>query len=274
MQHIISEINERLSYLKKLELQAEKSLKDNPLEGRIKINGSSKYPQVYLITNPNDRSGKYLGKKDSKMISCFCQRDYNRHVLKKARGLISTLEKFLKNLPPELCSASIENFLSEKNPVRRKYLTDPVLSDEEFVKEWLAVEYKGKSFSENYGELITDRGERVRSKSEMLIANKLAALGIPYRYEFPHKLRDRYGFKITVYPDFTLLNKETRKEIIFEHFGRMDDPEYVSHTLEKLSLYGRNGIFPGSRFIFTTETSNHSFDMRLFEKQLKAVGII
>lgn len=274
MKLIISDIKERLSYLKKLEVQAEKSLKENSLEGRIKINSSSKYPQVYLITKPNDTGGKYLGKKDSKIISRYCQRDYNRHVLKKVQKLINGCEKFLNNLPSELGSASLENFLSEKNPVRRKFLPDPVLSDDEFVKEWLSVKYKGKSFSENYGELITDRGERVRSKSEILIANKLAALGIPYRYEFPHKLRDRHGFKITVYPDFTLLNKETRKEIILEHFGRMDDPEYVSHTLEKLSLYGRNGIFPGNRFIFTTETSRHSFDMRLFEKQLKAAGVI
>ncbi|MCQ2574131.1 MAG: hypothetical protein MJ182_09565 [Treponema sp.] len=274
MKLIISDIKERLSYLKKLEVQAEKSLKENSLEGRIKINSSSKYPQVYLITKPNDTGGKYLGKKDSKIISRYCQRDYNRHVLKKVQKLINGCEKFLNNLPSELSSASLENFLSEKNPVRRKFLPDPVLSDDEFVKEWLSVKYKGKSFSENNGELTTDRGERVRSKSEILIANKLASLGIPYRYEFPHKLRDRHGFKITVYPDFTLLNKETRKEIILEHFGRMDDPEYVSHTLEKLSLYGRNGIFPGNRFLFTTETSRHSFDMRLFEKQLKAAGVI
>lgn len=274
MRLIISEIKERLSYLKKLEVQAEKSLKENPLEGRIKINSSSKYPQVYLITKSNDTGGKYLGKKDSKIISRYCQRDYNRHMLKKVRKLINGCEKFLNNLPSELGSASLENFLAEKNPVRRKYLTDSVLSDDEFVKEWLSVKYKGKAFSENYGELITDRGERVRSKSEMLIANKLTALGIPYRYEYPYKLRDRHGFKITVYPDFTLLNKETRKEIILEHFGRMDDPEYVSHTLEKLLLYGRNGIFPGSRFMFTIETSTRPFDVRLFEKQLKSAVFI
>ena len=274
MQHIISEINERLSYLKKLEVQTEKTFKENLLKGRIKINASSKYPQIYLITKSKDPNGKYLGKKDANMISRYCQRDYSKRVLKKIQDLINKLEKFLNGLPSELCSASLENFLAEKNLVRRKYLTDSVLSDEEFVKAWLFVKYKGKAFLETNSELVTDRGERVRSKSEMLIANKLATLGIPYRYEFPHKLRDRHGFKITVYPDFTLLNKETRKEIILEHFGRMDDPEYVSHTLEKLNLYGRNGIFPGSRFLFITETSRHPFDMRLFEKQLKGAGII
>ena len=260
MQHIISEINERLSYLKKLEVQTEKTFKENLLKGRIKINASSKYPQIYLITKSKDLNGKYLGKKDANMISRYCQRDYSKRVLKKIQDLINKLEKFLNALPSELCSASLENFLAEKNQVRRKYLTDSVLSDEEFVKAWLFVKYKGKAFLETNSELVTDRGERVRSKSEMLIANKLATLGIP--------------FKITVYPDFTLLNKETRKEIILEHFGRMDDPEYVSHTLEKLNLYGRNGIFPGSRFLFTTETSRHPFDMRLFEKQLKGAGII
>lgn len=274
MKTIISDLTQRITYLKQLERAAEKSLKETPLEGRIKINKSSKYPQVYLITKANSPNGKYLGKKDSKTISNYCQRDYNKHVFRKTHDLICKIEKFLNCLPEELSSGSLENFLSEKNPVRRKHLINPVLSDDEFIKKWLSVEYKGKSFPGGFTELITDRGERVRSKSEMLIANKLSSLGIPYRYEFPCKLRDRHGFKITVYPDFTLLNKQTRKEIFLEHFGRMDDPEYVSHSLEKLMLYGRNGFFPGNRFMFTTETSTRPFDVRLFEKQLKTAGII
>ncbi|MCQ2584912.1 MAG: hypothetical protein MJ185_04925 [Treponema sp.] len=249
-------------------------MSENKLEGHLKINKSAKYPRVYLISKSTGPDGKYLGKKDRRVISQYCQRDYERKILRESKTLIGMIEAFLEKLPLELSSESLENFLSEKNQIRRKYLTKSVLSDEEFVEEWLSVEYKGKAFLETDTELVTDRGERVRSKSEMLIANKLASLGIPYRYEFPHKLRDRHGFKITVYPDFTLLNKETRKEIILEHFGRMDDPEYVSHTLEKLNLYGRNGIFPGDRLIFTTETSRHPFDMRLFEKQLKGAGII
>ena len=43
---------------------------------------------------------------------------------------------------------------------------------EEFVKQWEAVSYVPKGFEPNYPEYYTDKGERVRSKSEILIANK------------------------------------------------------------------------------------------------------
>lgn len=274
MKFIISELKERLEYLKKIEKAAEKSLKENNIEGHIKINTSSKYPQIYLITKANTKNIKYLGKKDAKIISRYCQKSYDKYVIKESLHLISKIEKFLNCLPIELSSNSLENFLSEKNPVRKKHLSSSILSDDEFAKEWLSVEYKHKKIPDDYAELITDCGERVRSKSEMLIANKLHSLGIPYRYEFPHKLRDRFGFKITIYPDFTLLNKQTRQEIILEHFGRMDDPEYISLTIEKLNLYGRNGFFPGDNFIFTTETNRRPFDIRLFDKQLKNARLI
>lgn len=274
MKETIIQLKQRLSFLKKLEVEAEKYLSENKLEGHLKINKSAKYPRVYLISKSTGPDGKYLGKKDRRVISQYCQRDYERKILRESKTLIGMIEAFLEKLPPELSSESLENFLAEKHPIRNQYFEKKILSNEEYAEAWQKVPYKGKSFSDETSEFYTDRGERVRSKSEMLIANKLNSLGIPYRYEFPYKMRDRFGFRIKVYPDFTILEKETRKEIILEHFGRMDDPEYVSHTLEKFSLYGRNGIFPGSRFLFTTENSRHPFDMRLFEKQLKGAGII
>ena len=46
---------------------------------------------------------------------------------------------------------------------------------------------------------ITDAGERVRSKSELVIANLLYKNNIPYMYECPLKINNN-----TVYPDFTV----------------------------------------------------------------------
>lgn len=273
MKRIISDLRNRLFFLKKLKTEAEKSLSENILEGYLKINKTAKYPKVYLISKETKPHGKYLGKENNKVIRRYCQRDYARKILRESKVLIETIEVFLKKLPPELISESLENFLAEKHLIRNQYLEKKILSDEEYTEAWQKVAYKGKPFLDEISEFYTDRGERVRSKSEMLIANKLNSLGIPYRYEFPYKMRDRFGFRIKVYPDFTILEKDTRKEIILEHFGRMDDSEYVSHTLDKLTLYGRNGIFPGKDFIFTTETSRRPFDMRLFEKQLKTRGL-
>jgi len=280
MREIIDILNEKLIRLKKLTWEAEKSLENAPLEGRIKVSPSGSWVKAYLVTKETGPAGKYINCENADLLKLYCQRDYEKVLIKKCQKLIKTIEKFFQELPSELAEnekgfirskISLDDYLAEKNPVRRRFLKNSVLSDKEYAEMWRTVSYKGKAFERNATEFITDRGERVRSKSEMLIANKLAAKGIPYRYEFPYKLRDHHGFRITVYPDFTILNVHDRREIILEHFGRMDDPEYVKSVLSKLELYGRNGIFPGKRFFFTTETSEKPFNMRLFEKQLATI---
>ena len=86
-------------------------------------------------------------------------------------------------------------------------MRNPVLT-RVYMKQWEAVVYERKGFREDAPNYYTDKGERVRSKAEILIANMLNKHGIPYRYEYPLKLKG-YG---VIYPDFTLLNINTRKE--------------------------------------------------------------
>ena len=81
---------------------------------------------------------------------------------------------------------------------------------------------------------------------------------IPYRYEYPLKLKD-LGI---VYPDFTLLKVATQEEIYWEHFGMMDNPAYCQKAIQKLHTYGRNGIYPGKNLIVTFETIQTPLDMR------------
>lgn len=105
----------------------------------------------------------------------------------------------------------------------------------------------------------------VCSKSEVIIAEVLDKFNVPYRYEFPYKLttstkstrkssKGEKGKKVMFCPDFTCLNLRTRKEFIWEHFGKMDDAEYVKNVNEKLDVYEANGIFLGDRLIITRET--------------------
>lgn len=74
------------------------------------------------------------------------------------------------------------------------------------------------------------------------------------------------------YPDFRLLNMNTREEIILEHLGMMDDMEYVEKALRKIRLYERNGYFLGKQLFITFETAQEPFDSRIFENMLKEMG--
>ena len=142
---------------------------------------------------------------------------------------------------------------------RRQSLVLPAIeTDKGFVERWNAVSYQGKGFPEDYPEHLTDRGERVRSKSEVIIANLLLKEDIPYRYEYPIRLR---GIG-RVYPDFTVLNVRIRKEFRWEHLGMMDDPDYANKAVRKIRDYQQNGMFPGDSLIITSETRTNPINLR------------
>ena len=80
----------------------------------------------------------------------------------------------------------------------------------------------------------TERGDVVRSKSEVIIANILYQNRehILYKYERPLEIVEN-GRKKTIYPDFTIINKNTGKITYWEHAGRMDDPYYANDFVKK-----------------------------------------
>lgn len=98
--------------------------------------------------------------------------------------------------------------------------------------------------------ILTERGERVRSKSEKIMADFFDRRGIKYKYECPLYLK---GMGI-VYPDFTFLSKKTGQEVYWEHNGKCDDPSYVRNMVKKINAYENTGIFQGERLILTYET--------------------
>lgn len=106
-----------------------------------------------------------------------------------------------------------------------------------FVKPKL-FEFKGKFYEER---LIhcTLKGEMVRSKSELTIADRLKENGVDYIYEQPLTIGDQ-----TRYPDFTIEEEESGRKIYWEHCGMLFDPGYKERWERKLEWYRRNKILP------------------------------
>ena len=111
-------------------------------------------------------------------------------------------------------------------------------------------------------------GERVRSKSEVIIADALERSGIPYKYECPRELSDG-GQR--VYPDFTCLNLRTRKEVLWEHLGMMDNPEYASMAVKKFSSYLKNGFVLGVNLIVSMECSDKPLNQTEVRKIIQGI---
>jgi len=86
----------------------------------------------------------------------------------------------------------------------------------------------------------TRRGEAVRSKSEVIIADLLFSKGLPYQYEKPLSLGDGG----TRYPDFTIEDAEMGNVVYWEHLGMLQLPAYRARWERKLAWYRANGILP------------------------------
>ncbi len=258
-QQIRHHLTDKITELEYWKEKIESSLNLAP-EGALVLSKSNGLTQYFHKTNPSQNKGEYIEKKNQKLISVLAQKDYEQRLLKEITKQISQLKAMVKHIP----SASLADVYSNL-PEQRKELVIPYfLSDEEYVKQWMAVPYEGKTISEDQPFYITEKAEKVRSKIEKILADKLFLMEIPYRYEYPLNLKG-YG---TVYPDFTLLNTSKREEIYLEHFGMMDSPQYAQKAIQKLHTYAKNGIYPGKNLIVTFETLQMPLDMRWVEKMI------
>ena len=86
----------------------------------------------------------------------------------------------------------------------------------------------------------TRRGDSVRSKSEVIIADLLYSKGIKYEYELRLPGRDG-GVR---YPDFTIQGEETGQTIYWEHLGMMRSPAYRRRWQQKQTWYRKEGVLP------------------------------
>ena len=246
----------RVNNLLEIKQAKERALLKIP-KGTLRISSHGNRVQHYHRNNSKDINGTYIREEDIKLAHQLAQKDYDQKVLCAAEKEIQAIQRCLTNYPTRCVEEIYENLHRE-----RQKLINPIEQPEnEYVKNWENVEFRGKDFYEGSQGFYTAKNERVRSKSELIIADLLYKNGIPYRYEYPIYLR---GIG-TVHPDFTVLNVEERKEMYWEHFGMMDDGEYVEKALKKLASYEQNGIFPGERLIVTYETRKNPISQKLVE---------
>ena len=100
------------------------------------------------------------------------------------------------------------------------------------------VEINGRLF-EDYLIHRTARGEMVRSKSEVIIADHLANNDVEYGYEQPLTIKG-----ITKYPDFTIEDMESGLMFYWEHCGMLHVPSYRHRWEQKLGWYRAHSIIP------------------------------
>lgn len=238
-----------------------KKLRKAP-SGALRAQPHKKSFQYYIITTPGDTKGKYLPRKEMRKAGAIAQRDYNKGAAEAISKQIAALDRLLEEYRPN----TLDETFTQLHPGRRALVTPVREPDEEFIAAWQHHPYTGKPFEINAPEFFTSTGVRVRSKSEIIIANALSRAGIPFRYEYPTSIKG-WG---TLYPDFTCLDTRTRREIIWEHFGLMGDPDYAENAVQKIAHYAASGYVLGKNFIATFESATTPLSVNQVEEHIKA----
>ncbi|WGL59961.1 hypothetical protein QEJ31_15620 [Pigmentibacter sp. JX0631] len=114
-----------------------------------------------------------------------------------------------------------------------------------FIKKIPQKNKKKKSNTYGSPQVLTSFGLKVRSKSEVFIAEKLKENNILFTYEKPLSADGK-----TYYPDFTIYIG--KRELYWEHFGLMNDDIYAKKTEIKMKWYNKH--FP-KKLIWTEENS-------------------
>ena len=234
----------------------------NPPKGKLKVVKKPGGAQFYCRKSPADKQGTYINKKSLQLAKKLAQKDCDAAIQKALQKQIDALDEALANYDER----SLAEYFKSRLPEVQKLIAPAAITAEDYAAAWQAVPYQGLSFENSASEFYTNRGERVRSKSELMIANALFKAKVPYRYEYPIAMKGGRVF----HPDFLCLNPHDGREFIWEHFGLMDNAEYSQNAISKLSRYAENGWIPGKNFICTLESAAAPLSSRLVERIVKA----
>lgn len=237
-----------------LKIKTQKNLPQGHL--RIEQKKGARAPQFYHFTNPAYTHGTYIPAANQILARRLAQKDYDTKLIKILRQQLTLIEKLIV-----VTENKISGLYTKSCPARQKLITPVTLTDQQYIEEWKNITWQPQPFAVDAPEFFTARGEQVRSKSEVIIADTLTRLNIPYRYEYPLVLKNGRIF----HPDFLCLNIHTRQEFIWEHFGMMDLPEYAAKTVSKLKVFNENKIYPGRNLILTMETADVPLSSRQIE---------
>ena len=202
----------RADELARLIAVIEKQLTKLPT-GRITTGGSKDFARFYYSDETMNIKRKYLKKGDI-LIEKLAQRKYLEYLLKCSKNEYDRLKEVLngKEPYPEDAIESIPESL-------REFVVPICKNDEEYARDWKKETFPTLMKYSEEKKYETDNGEFVRSKLEWILANLLYKNSIPYKYEKKLVLSDG-DF---LFPDFTVLNLQTRQEVYIELFGMMGE---------------------------------------------------
>lgn len=228
------------------------------------------YPAGKLIYSQNGKHKKWY-------ISCNGQKIY---IPSKEKNTAVTMaeKKYYEAMLQDILQEkyAIQGYLNlcSKDKTREEQMLETTVYSELLQKaftssnagitEWEKQDYERcPKYPEQLIHPIFD-GQKVRSKSEAIIATMLHVNKIPFHYEEALHL----GRKV-IYPDFTIRHPVTGRTYYWEHFGMMDNENYAQAAFQKMQLYNINGIMLSDTLLATYESEESPLKSNIVENMIQ-----
>lgn len=191
----------------------------------------------YVFTEKiSDRERGITAEKEKILI--LARKRYLRQSIRQRDKICNILRSALDDIER---SQSIKKLFPENVPELKmaKYSQE--------TREWLAAKSSQNPVAPENLKYMTKAGIKVRSKSEMIIADKLLSFNLPFKYEASLELCGH-----NVYPDFTIMRQDGML-VLWENFGLMTDDAYAEKTVRKMMAYFKAGYSISRDMICTFE---------------------
>ncbi len=202
---------------------------------------------------------KYISKKNRPLAEKLAYKKYLCLQLQDLENELKAIKAYLKHRAPQLITK--ESFLQNQSLLALISPYYKPLSQD--LENWTNEPYhQNPHHPENLIHKSLS-GNALRSKSEAMIDTFLYKSRIPFRYECQLILGNQI-----LYPDFTIRHPKTGKIYYWEHFGMMDNPEYLAKATSKFQTYINHNIFPNDNLITTYESKENPLSVHVISKTI------
>lgn len=247
----------------------EEFLEQNNFAGSIHFRnrGGKTYCYIRAANPQGGFSEQYISKKDAELMKKCSTAYYYKKLLP-----VLSKELFALNRYGELYTPMEKYGIYNSLPDTIKDYVKPMFPDiKALADKWMAAPGFQNPFRKEDAVFLTKHGEKVRSKSELIIADYLYENRDRWLYKYENGLYLPKSDK-TVFPDFEVFSLFSGQVYYIEHVGLLSNPEYANAFVKKINEYAANGIILGKNLIVICESSEtplNTLTMKaIFEKSL------
>ena len=217
----------------------------------------------YLHEQKDEKSGKRDRRRirsDDDLIRQLARKKYLEKFIPQLSKETDRLQKFIAGRSDVDPAQIIDSMKGVYSTLPEEYFFGGHIRDAE---KWAQAPYHMSDYKPDEKKQTTSRGLHVRSKSELLIAEKLYEFNIPFRYEEVIMIAGRQCA-----PDFKIL-KKSGKLVYWEHLGLMENQDYRYKNKVKLTIYERAGIMPWRNLIVTYDEYDGGINLAVIESEIR-----